>query len=151
MTFKYRVPRSYRTPARTGGVAPAVEREVLTGEFQGQKASDDEERFLTRFQRYCQTLYFRFILGVKYMPGWLELDFLAVMRDNRIRAGEIDDLTFVHKGQREKSEAKIKDIKRMQYLSELGIVPYKGIEHIDAARLQTPEQSDRTVREFARS
>jgi len=151
MTFQYGNVRKSRAPVEGPALLVTKEPEVLTGEFQGQKASDDEERFMRRFQRYCRTLYFRFILGAKYLPGWLELDALALMLDNRIRAIEIDDMTFIHKGQREKADAQVKDIKRMEYLAELGVYPYKGIEHIDAARLQTPEQSDRTVREFARS
>lgn len=127
----------------------AREGEVLTGQFQGKKASDDEERFLTRAQRYGK-VWFKFVLGQRYMPGWLELDAL-VRTSVGWRTFEIDDMTFIHKGIRERSEAVIKDKRRLDMLADLGVMPYKQrIEHVDAAKLQNPEQSDRTVRSLFR-
>jgi len=127
----------------------ARDQEDLTGFVQGKPASDDEERFMRVVlgSKAVDGAYFRFILGARGMPGWLELDCLAKTRFGH-RAFEVDDMTFVHKGQREREETQIKDIRRKNMLADLGIM-VREIEHVDAKHLQSMSQARETVRRLS--
>ena len=57
-------------------------------------------------------------------------------------------MSFVHLGQRENAETKVKDLRRVAGLAKYGISVPKGIEHLDAADLETRAQTKSVVREL---
>jgi len=126
----------------------ANEPEQLSGQVNGIDAAQDEERYARALDRNKAVRRYWFRInptGIpKGMPGWLELDFL-VETGFEYRAFELDDMEFVHRGQRKGAEMVIKDLKRREGLALMGIV-VKEIEHIDAAKLQNQDDADRTVR-----
>ena len=148
-TFKYRTRRNAKQKSPANAPALARDVELLTGIVQGQQAAADEERFANAVYSLGMELIFRLTLGPpKGYPGWLELDAL-VNTSFGYRAFEIDDMTFVHRGEQERSEALLKDLKRLEYLRYMGLqIP--EIEHVDAARLQNAQDAYLTVRELLR-
>jgi hypothetical protein len=146
MAFRYSYNQTKPQSPPKRGYEIAAEPEILSGQFQGKTASDDEERFLLAVSKQpnVQSLWFRFTLGAKYMPGWLELDAL-VKTFHEYKAFEIDDMTFVHRGEREMNESKVKDLKRIEMLAKLGVA-VREIRHVDAALLTSKEQAVITVR-----
>jgi len=80
------------------------------------------------------------------MPGWLTLDFLVKARFG-FRAFELDDLEFIHHGQRAKAEAADKDRRRLEGLNEKGYNVLE-IEHVDSGRLKTQEETEKVGREL---
>lgn len=124
--------------------------EALSGFVDGLPAKRDEEFFMSEIRKHPshRGSEFRKTLGApRHMPGWLELDAL-VETFGGYHAFEIDDMSFVHLGQRESAETKVKDGRRMAGLAEYGIIPVKGIEHLDAADLETRAQTKKLVREL---
>lgn len=124
-----------------------AEEEVLSGYFDGKPAKRGEEFFMQEAERMenVRSVEFRMTLGApKGMPGWLELDAL-IETYNGWRAFEIDDLSFVHLGQREAAETKVKDSRRVEGLRRLAI-SVREIEHIDNARLETRADAAETLR-----
>ena len=133
-------------------IAPTpAEDEQLTGSVQNMPASDNEERFARSLykNKRVQGFEFRKAIGApKGMPGWKELDFL-VSTISGFHAFEIDDTSFVHKGESARTKDRLSDITRRQALERDGIQLPAGIEHVDAsAWLQNQESSDRRVREL---
>jgi len=118
--------------------------ETLTGEVQGKPAAEGEERFAKTLRK--RNLQFWFNINPtnvpKGKPGWLTLDHLVKTRFG-FRAFEIDDLEFIHKGQRKKAEDALKDERRLDGLNRKGY-NIRKIEHIDNAKLKTQESSDET-------
>ena len=124
------------------------EEETLTGVVQDKPAAEGEERLAkTLSKRKMKFAFGTNPTGIPTgMPGWLTLDFLVETRFG-IRAFEIDDLEFIHKGQREKAEQLIKDARRLEGLNKQGYNVRK-IEHIDNAKLLTQDDADKTGREL---
>lgn len=123
--------------------------EVLSGYVDGIPAKRDEEFFMSeaRKQQSVRHSEFRMTLGApRHLPGWLELDAL-IETYNGYRAFEIDDMSFVHLGMREASETKLKDLRRKDGLAKMGI-RVREIEHIDAAKLETREDTKKVIREL---
>lgn len=124
--------------------------EALSGFVDGLPAKRDEEFFMQEVRKHPshRSSEFRMTLGApRHMPGWLELDAL-IETFGGFRAFELDDMSFVHLGQRESSETKIKDKRRLDGLATYGINPRKGIEHLDAADLENREMTKALVREL---
>lgn len=124
--------------------------EILTGFVDGLPAKRDEEFFMSEVRKVptVRSSEFRKTLGApRHMPGWLELDAL-IETFGGFRAFEIDDMSFVHLGQRENAETKVKDGRRLAGLAKYGIQPHKGIEHLDAADLETRAMAKSLVREL---
>lgn len=129
---------------------------ILTGNVQAKPAAADEERYAIALTKQHLTFWFRLNptnvpIG---LPGSVELDFLVEMtglptmqHSGLYKAIEIDDLTFIHFGQRKKADMIIKDQKRIEGLARWGIqVP--EIIHVDAARLSTQQGADQAVKEI---
>lgn len=125
--------------------------EGLTGMVQGKTAAQDEERFARALDRNSQVMGYEFRLAVgapKGMPGWRELDFL-VETYSGYRAFEIDDTSFVHKGESARATDRLHDISRVQALQNMGAEVAHGVEHVDAvAHLQNQNDANRKVREL---
>lgn len=133
-------------------VAPTPkQQEALDGFVQGKSATADEERFARALERNnrAQSYEFRLAVGApKGMPGWRELDFL-VYTYSGWRAFEIDDTSFVHKGESARTTDRLRDISRIQALSVQGINLLAGIEHVDAnVFLNNQADADRKVRDL---
>jgi len=142
MAFKFKVSRNpqYKFPSSKPKVAKVGE-EILSGFVDGIPAARGEEFFMQEVRKLPnhRGSQFRMTLGApRNMPGWLEMDAL-IQTINGYRAFEIDDMSFVHLGQRESAETKVKDLRRMKGLLKYGITPRYGIEHIDAADLDKRE------------
>lgn len=116
--------------------------ETLKGEVQGKPAKEGEERFSKTLNKRRLEFWFNINpTGIpRGKPGWLTLDHLVKTRFG-FRAFEIDDLEFIHKGQRKKAEDAIKDMRRLDGLNKQGY-NIRKIEHIDNAKLKTQESSD---------
>jgi len=124
--------------------------EVLSGFVDGIPAKRDEELFMSEVRKHPshRGSEFRMTLGApRHMPGWLELDAL-IETFGGFRAFEIDDMSFVHLGQREDAETKVKDGRRLAGLAKYGINPRKGIEHLDASDLEDRTMAKELVREL---
>ena len=153
MAFKFKkVNRKYTAGFSAPG-KPQFARdgeEVLTGFVDGIPAKRDEEFFMSEVRKVpsVKNSTFRMAVGApRHMPGWLELDALLETMGG-FRAFEIDDMSFVHLGQREDAETKVKDLRRVAGLAKYGINVPKGIEHLDAADLETRAQTKNVVREL---
>jgi len=153
MAFKFKkVNRKYTAGFSAPG-KPQFARdgeEVLTGFVDGIPAKRDEEFFMSEVRKVpsVKNSTFRMAVGApRHMPGWLELDALLETMGG-FRAFEIDDMSFVHLGQRENAETKVKDLRRVAGLAKYGINVPKGIEHLDAADLETRAQTKNVVREL---
>lgn len=125
--------------------------EQLDGFVQGKKATDDEERFAKALDKIgsVQGYEFRMALGApRGMPGWRELDYL-VQTPGGWRAFEIDDTSFVHRGESARNADQTRDLQRIQALERQGIHLARGIEHVDAVMwLDTQAKADARVREL---
>ncbi len=140
---KYKFPSSKPKVAKVG-------EEILSGFVDGIPAARGEEFFMQEVRKLAthRGSQFRMALGApRNMPGWLEMDAL-IETVNGYRAFEIDDMSFVHLGQRESAETKVKDLRRMNGLAKYGITPRKGIEHIDAADLDNRMLAKKTIAEL---
>ncbi len=151
MAFKFKVSRNpqYKFPSSKPKVAKVGE-EILSGFVDGIPAARGEEFFMQEVRKLPnhKGSQFRMTLGApRNMPGWLEMDAL-IETINGYRAFEIDDMSFVHLGQRESAETKVKDLRRMNGLAKYGITPRKGIEHIDAADLDNRMLAKNTIAEL---
>jgi hypothetical protein len=149
MVYQYKIPA--KTPApHTQKPSFATEAEQLSGQVRGIDAAMGEERFAKALNKHksVREYYFRVNpSGVpRGMPGWLELDFL-VQATAGWRAFEIDNMEFVHRGQRKGAEMVLKDNLRKKGLANMGII-VREIEHIDEADLQTVEDAQRVAREL---
>lgn len=151
MAFKFKVSRNpqYKFPSNKPRVAKVGE-ETLSGYVDGIPAARGEEFFVQEVRKHPnhRSSEFRMTLGApRNLPGWLEMDVL-IETYSGYRAFEIDDMSFVHLGQRESAETVIKDKRRMDGLSKMGIYPRKGIEHLDAADLDDRQLTRKTLREL---
>lgn len=118
------------------------EKEVLTRQVQGQKASDLEERYAFAQDFYKIKYEFQYVTGApKGMPGYNSLDFLS-FHNGTYRATQVDDTTFIHKGSA--AHDLIVDIKTMENLKKMGIVVEK-INHVTQVDLSTRELALRYV------
>jgi hypothetical protein len=150
MAFKYKKLRRAidRFPSHKPKIANEGE-EPLSGYFAGLPAKRDEEFFMQEASRMpsVRNVEFRMAIGApKGLPGWLELDGLLETYSG-YRAFEIDDMSFVHLGQREDAETKVKDLRRIEGLKQKGVFVDK-IEHLDAADLTTREQARQLLRKL---
>ncbi len=151
MAFKFKVSKKpqYEFPSNKPKIAKEGE-EVLSGFVDGIPAARGEEFFMQEVRKLPnhRGSQFRMALGApRNMPGWLEMDAL-VETVGGYRAFEIDDMSFVHLGQRESAEARVKDMRRLNGLLKYGITPMKGIEHIDAADLDNRQLTKKTIAEL---
>lgn len=153
MAFKFKKVNTKYTAGFSAPSKPQFARdgeEVLTGYVDGIPAKRDEEFFMSEVRKVpsVKNSTFRMAVGApRNMPGWLELDALLETMGG-FRAFEIDDMSFVHLGQRENAETKVKDLRRVAGLAKYGISVPKGIEHLDAADLETRAQTKNVVREL---
>ena len=153
MAFKFKKVNTKYTAGFSAPGKPQFARdgeEVLTGYVDGIPAKRDEEFFMSEVRKVpsVKNSTFRMAVGApRNMPGWLELDALLETMGG-FRAFEIDDMSFVHLGQRENAETKVKDLRRVAGLAKYGINVPKGIEHLDAADLETRAQTKNVVREL---
>jgi hypothetical protein len=111
-------------------------------------ASDLEERFNKAVSKHpsVRGVEFRLSLGApRGLPGWLELDYLLDTVSG-YRAFEVDDITFIHKGERERQEGLIKDQRRLFTLKSWGL-GVREIEHVTNEKLGTQEEANRWARE----
>jgi len=151
MAFKFKVSTNpqYKFPSSRPKVAKEGE-EILSGFVDGIPAARGEEFFMQEVRKLPnhKGSQFRMALGApRNMPGWLEMDAL-IETANGYRAFEIDDMSFVHLGQRESAETKVKDGRRMNGLLKYGITPRYGIEHIDAADLDNRQLAKKKIVEL---
>lgn len=150
MAFKFRTVRkdNFKFPSSKQQTAKDGE-EILSGYVDGIPAKRDEEFFLSEVRKLPNVLSSEFRMAVgapKNLPGWLELDAL-IGTFAGYRAFEIDDMSFVHLGQREAAETKLKDIRRVDGLRKIG-VNVREIEHIDAADLEDRDKTKTKIREL---
>ena len=150
MAFKFKRIRKpeEKFPSNKPQIAKDGE-EILSGFVDGMPAKRDEEFFMQEIRRLpgVGKTEFRATLGAaRFMPGWLELDAL-VETQRGYRAFEIDDMSFVHLGQRESNETKIKDHRRIDGLKKKGI-NVRVIEHLDAADLETRAEAKKLIRKI---
>ena len=150
MAFKYKIHRTAQSKFPSNKPKVAVDgEEILSGYVDGMPAKRDEEFFMTEARRRPTVMSseFRMTLGApRNMPGWLELDAL-IETHSGYRAFEIDDLSFVHLGQREAAETVVKDHRRISGLNDIG-VNVRKIEHIDAADLTTRQDTKDLLRKI---
>lgn len=153
MAFKYKKVNRKNMGSFSSPGKPQFAREgeeVLTGFVDGIPAKRDEEFFMSEVRKVptVRSSQFRMAVGApRHMPGWLELDAL-IETYGGFRAFEIDDMSFVHLGQREDAETKVKDLRRVAGLAKYGISLHKGVEHLDAADLENRAMTKELVREL---
>lgn len=150
MAFKFKSVKNdnFKFPSSKQQTAKEGE-EILSGYVDGISAKRDEEFFMSEVRKLPNVLSssFRMAVGApKNLPGWLELDAL-IETFTGARAFEIDDMSFVHLGQRESAETKLKDIRRVDGLRKMGI-NVRTIEHIDAADLEDRDNTKTKIREL---
>ena len=150
MAFKFKLKRTaaQKFPSNKPQIAKEGE-ELLSGYVDGKPAKRDEEFFMQEARKLpnVRSSEFRMTLGApRGLPGWLELDAL-IETYNGFRAFEIDDMSFVHLGQRESAETVLKDKRRRDGLAKYGINIVK-VEHLDAADLETREAARKLLREL---
>lgn len=148
MAFKFKTIRTENHfPNMNKPDIATADEEVLSGYFDGIPANRGEEFFMQEADRMenVRSVEFRMTLGApKGLPGWLELDAL-IETYNGFRAFEIDDMSFVHLGQREAAETKVKDSRRIDGLRRMAI-SVREIEHVDAAELGTRADAAEVLR-----
>jgi len=139
--------RRKRVPLHATKPMVASEKEQLIGTVRGMKASDLEERFaaaLDQRRRSVDGYYFRLPVNApRGMPGWKELDFLVISRG--YHPIQIDDVTFVHKGQRALAQDKLNDVIIMNALASMSPRP---IRHIPSTRLGDKDAAMSVVKEL---
>lgn len=151
MAFKFkRIPNKIdkKFPSQKPKVASEGE-EILSGYVDGYPAARGEEFFMSEARKSKNVLdsEFRMTLGApRHMPGWLELDALIGTLAG-YRAFEIDDMSFVHLGQRESAETVVKDHRRIEGLRKIG-VSVRKIEHLDAADLDNRQDTKKVIEEL---
>lgn len=153
-TFTFKPKRKVTLPLK--GLKPkfANEPEQLSGSVNGIPASDLEERFHVAAKQSGKVRqeFFQLTLGgAKGEPGWLSLDYLYETNYGW-QAFEIDDVSFIHKGEGEIQEAKLKDIRRVEGLLQMGInlTPDREgrlISHVTNENLSTQEDANRWFKE----
>lgn len=101
-SFRFKVRQSaFRPslPSRPSLSPPEIER--LTGQVRGMEASEPEERLARALDRARIPYLFRYVVGApKGLPGWKEVDFLAV-RSGIVYPIEVDT-AFTHRGKKNK-------------------------------------------------
>jgi len=141
--FQYKVRKNLPDPGKVDRVQPDKLQETFTGELQGMKASDIEERFARALNKRNIGYEFRvaYIAG-RNLPGEVELDF-AVSQGSQIFPVQIDG-EFAHKSASQKSEDAMKDAILNQRLEGMA----RPVIRIPGAELETQEMTDRKVKEL---
>ena len=125
----YTYPKHRRKVTRpsTHRVKPYEEKEVLTGQVNGQDASDIEERFARALNKQQISFEFRVFnfAPVRNVPGADETDFM-VYSYGAIQPVEIDG-EFAHKTQAQRAGDLAKDAVLNDYLSGQGYNPVMRI------------------------
>lgn len=141
-------------PITRGGNTGFVNKEPespLTGEVQGQKAAEGEERLARTIEKgvtkgLVREHYFRWTTLKRGVVGYKELDEL-VMTINGPVAISVKGKSFVHRGESAKAQDRINELIIMQQLRNLGInVP--EIKSVPAEKLVTQELADKVGREL---
>jgi hypothetical protein len=144
--FKYKIKRTNHAPVPKGKKTEVSDAEILSGEINGQAASDIEERFyraLRKDPRIDATEFRVPVLHGKGRPGQLEVDFM-VYSASEVYAFQVDG-EYAHKTATQKQEDAIKDALIDEYLSKNGAKP---IVRIDGSKLETQEETDKIVKDL---
>lgn len=143
--YQYRLRKRAIPKVAKAGLQFAKDRENLTGRITGIRASDLEERLWNAsFKTTVSQRTFHINFG-DFGRVDVQLDFL--FRNGAAwKAVEVDDTTFVHKGEREYNETLIKDQKRRTELAKKGVSVDK-ILHATDKDLRTPDAALRWARE----
>jgi hypothetical protein len=152
--FYKRTAKGFTPPAQTrGGNKTFIDKPQetpLTGEVQGLKAAQGEERFSRTLnkgmaKRLVRGYYFRTSPGLpKGVQGWKELDYL-VFGSHDIKAISIKGTGFVHHGESAKAQDRLNELIILARLAAQGIKLDKIIS-VPAESLVDQEQSDKIGR-----
>lgn len=151
------LPRSTFTPpppTRGGNTGFFVkeEEEPLRGEVRGLKAAAGEERLVRSTQKgigkgRVRDFYFRYSPGVpKGVPGWKELDLLAIGYGRNV-AVSVKDLSFVHLTASAEAEDKLTELILLTRLRQVGL-PVDKIHTVDASKLATQAGADKVAKDL---
>ena len=153
--FIYKRKKKHSIPFTAPKGKFAADPEQLAGSVNGQPASDLEERAhkAAKQSGKIRNEYFQVTIGgAKGEPGWLSLDYLWETNFGW-QAWEVDDISFIHKGEGERQEALQKDIRRVEGLQQMGIYlsPTKKdgsfIGHVTNEDLGTQDDANRWAKE----
>lgn len=138
----YKVKRSPRMPKNLRRVRTAADTDFLTGEVQGQSASDLEERWAKAAYRFKVPFSFQpsFITG-RNVPGEIRLDFMMIIAGAILQPIQIDG-KFAHRATKERD--RINDARLDDALKGLGAMK---VIRITEERLSTQDVADRTFKE----
>lgn len=115
-------------PAPTRPRFAKDEPEVFGGQIQGLKASIIEERFARALDGGKVSYQFRYTLGApRGLPGWFEVDFLA-LQNGMVYPVEIDT-AFTHRDKGRKDV--LHDARVLQELEKEGLSFFPKVTHID--------------------
>lgn len=142
MAHRYKLPPKPYEEKRLNRISPELDAEILTGQVQGKKASDIEERFAKSLYKRKMGFEFQvsFFAGLN-MPGEVRLDILIV--DTFIQPINLDG-SFAHKTAAQKEKDIFNDARLDSHLAGTGALP---TIRIDGELLQTQIDSDRQLRE----
>jgi hypothetical protein len=144
--FTYKIPRKKRVSIPAGSAQKQDEGEVLSGQIQGQAASDIEERCARALDKDDRIFGYTFreaVISRRNLPGQLEVDFV-VYSGSLIYPIQVDG-EFAHKGTGKKAEDALKDAMVNNYFKQYGAQP---VLRIDGDKLADQSSADKLVKEL---
>jgi hypothetical protein len=146
--FRYKISKPPAKPVPLGKPVAIKNDETLSGQINGQKASDIEERFARALSKDKRVdgVQFRFpVISPRSMPGMLEIDFV-VTSAGLVYAFQVDG-EISHKGIGKKMDDARKDVLINTFMRKYNAFPVK---RISGDLLSTQEQADQIIRELIR-
>lgn len=145
--------KRFKLPTR-GGNTSFLNREKekpLTGQVQGIKATEGEERFANVLNKsitkgLIRNYTFRFTTLSRRTTHYKELDFL-VITNNQPVAISVQGTSFVHRSSSSKNQDLINDLIILSKLRELGFNIPK-ITNVSADDLETPQKAEKIGRQL---
>lgn len=139
---EYKVRRAPRMPKDLRRIRTATGTDFLTGEVQGQSASDLEERWAKSAYRFKVPFSFQpsFIAG-RNVPGEIRLDFMMIIASAILQPVQIDG-KFAHRATKERD--RINDARLNDALKGTGA---QAVIRITEERLSNQDVTDRTFKE----
>jgi hypothetical protein len=151
-SFKFQTPRKRQEQSLPPSIKVGKEPEGLTGYIVGgdgrpRKASQPEERLANAAIRYAPFWFDVDLNGYPGDPGHKTLDFLFFLRGGDYLAVEVDETSFIHRGELAGQDPD--DLLRLDGLRKWGI-DLTEVIHVDADRLIDKQTAERTARELLR-
>lgn len=147
MAYEVKLPSSAPLKYRANRILPRGNNETLTGQVQGQRASDIEERFAIALMKKKLRFFFQYMIyTVVTVPGNENMVDFLVEYNGIWKAFEIDG-EIGHKTASQKGDDVVRDALVNEALMKIGVGP---LTRIPWTKLEDQEAANRTLEEVLR-